>query len=399
MPTEKLFCGLFCFCIFQELPVHSHKNTMRSTFAEIDLRAIHHNLKQIRKKIGRRPLIMAVVKANAYGHGMIPVVSSIVKNKTAQYFGVAIVEEGIELRKSFPRIPIHVLTAPDRNQLDLFIQNNLELTLCDAVTARKLNALCKKLKKKCNVHIKIDTGMGRIGIAPDNAIEFIRSVLPMSHIQVKGIWTHFATSDEKDLSFANQQLSTFRALLTELVLQGIHIPLVHSANSGAVLQMPESYFDMVRPGITIYGYPPSTEVFSTLKLRPALSFKAKVGFLKRVEAGTSISYGRRYIAKTDTTIASVTVGYADGYFRLLTNNAYVLIKGKKFPIAGTVCMDQIMIDVGDENVRVGDEVVLIGQSGAQRISSWDIANAIGTIPYEVTCAISQRVPRRYIHGS
>jgi len=371
---------------------------MRPTFAEIDLRAINHNLKQVRKKIGRHPLIMAVVKANAYGHGVIPVVSSILKNNTAQYFGVAIVEEGIELRKFFPRIPIHVLTAPERNQLDLFVKNNLELTLCDSVTAKKLNAVCKKLRKKSSVHIKIDTGMGRIGIAPGDAIEFVTSVVSLSHINVKGIWTHFAASDEKDLSYANEQLSTFRSIITQLELQGIHIPLVHCANSGAIMQLPDSYFDMVRPGIMMYGYAPSKEINSSMELRPALSLKSKIGFVKKVKEGTSISYGRKYFTKSDTTIASATVGYADGYFRLLTNKAEVLLKGKKYPVAGTVCMDQIMIDAGEGNIQAGDEVVLIGRSGDACISAWDVASAAGTIPYEVTCAISQRVPRKYNNG-
>ena len=370
---------------------------MRPTFAEIDLRAIHHNLKQVRRTIGRHPLIMAVVKANAYGHGMIPVVSSILKHKTAQYFGVAIVEEGIELRKSFSRIPIHVLTAPEQDQLDLYVQHALEPTLCDIAVAKKLNALGKKLKKQCSVHVKIDTGMGRIGVAPNEAVDFIKSVSTMAHLHIKGVWTHFATSDEQDLSFANTQLSVFRSIITALELQGIHIPLVHCANSGAILQIPDSYFDMVRPGLMMYGYTPSQEIHGSADLRPALALKAKVGFVKSVKQGTSISYGRRYYTNADTTIASVTVGYADGYFRLLTNNAAVLIKGKKFPVAGTVCMDQLMIDTDNGEIRVGDEVVLIGKSGGERISAWDIAKAVGTIPYEVTCAVSQRVPRIYLN--
>ena len=370
---------------------------MRPTVAEIDLRAIRHNLKQVRRKIGGHPLIMAVVKANAYGHGMIPVVSSILKHKSAQYFGVAIVEEGIELRKSFSRIPIHVLTAPERDQLDLYVKHALELTLCDIAIAKKLNALCKKLKKVCSVHVKIDTGMGRIGVAPNDAVEFIKSVSAMTHLFIKGVWTHFATSDEQDLSFANTQLSIFRSIITHLELQGIHIPLVHCANSGAILQLPDSYFDMVRPGIMMYGYTPSQEIDRATDLRPALTVKAKVGFVKRVKQGTSISYGRRYYTNTESGIASVTVGYADGYFRSLTNNAAVLIKGKKFPLAGTVCMDQVMVDTSDEDIRVGDEVVLIGKSGGEQISAWDIARAVGTIPYEVTCAVSQRVPRKYLN--
>ncbi len=382
------FCGLFCL----------NPNDMRPTFAEIDLSAINSNLKNIRKRIGRLPLIMAVVKANAYGHGVIPVAQSIIRNRTAQYFGVAIVEEGVELRAAKIHFPIHVFTAPLQNQLGLYVENDLEATLCNMAVARSLNTIAKKKGKTASVHIKVDTGMGRIGIPEKDAVQFIESVHAMSNISVKGIWTHFATSDEEDLSFSNGQLQRFRSIVTQLELKGIHIPLVHCANSGAIMQMPDSYFDMVRPGIMMYGYTPSTETRKTVELREALSVKGKIGFIKTVEKGTSISYSRRYFAKKRTTIASVTVGYADGYFRTLTNKAAVLINGKRFPVAGTVCMDQIMIDVGNEPVKVGDEVVLIGKSGKKKITAWDISRAIGTIPYEVTCAVSQRVPRKYING-
>jgi len=341
---------------------------------------------------------MAVVKANAYGHGVLPVVQSICKEKTAQYFGVAIVEEGIEIRKANIAEPILVFTVPNRDQLDLYLDYGLEMTLCDMTTALRLNVLAKEKKKKGVVHIKIDTGMGRIGIPPESAVEFVHRITQLSHLEIRGIWTHFATSDERDLSFAQEQLHMFRSIVTRLELEGIHIPLIHCANSGAIMQLPESYFDMVRPGIMMYGYAPSLETRQTVKLSPVLTLKAKIGFVKVVEKGTSISYNRRYVATKKTRIASVSIGYADGYFRKLTNNSAALINGKKFPVVGTVCMDQIMIDVGNARVVVGDEVVLIGKSGSKKISAWDISQAIGTIPYEVTCAVSQRVPRKYING-
>ncbi len=371
---------------------------MRPTFAEINLRAINTNLRNIRKKIGHHSRIMAVVKANAYGHGVIPVVESIRKNKTAEYFGVAIVEEGVAIRQAGITEPIHVFTAPNNEQLELYLTYHLDVTLCDLETAKKLNQLSKKKKNKAVVQIKIDTGMGRIGVPAKNAVDFVKKVSQLSHIEIKGIWTHFASSDERDLSFANEQLSLFRSIVTQLELEGIHIPLIHCANSGAILQLPESYFDMVRPGIMMYGYAPSLETKKTVQIFPALSLKAKVGFVKVVEKGTSISYNRRYYTKRKTTIISITVGYADGYFRNLTNKSHALIKGKKYPIVGTVCMDQVMIDVGTADVKVGDSVVLIGKSGSQQITGWDISRAIGTIPYEVTCAVSQRIPRKYING-
>jgi len=240
--------------------------------------------------------------------------------------------------------------------------------------------------------------MGRIGVSVNEAVSFVNTVSRMSNIFVKGIFTHFATSDDRDLSFANEQLKTFRTIVTQLELEGIHIPLVHCANSGAIMQMPDSYFDMVRAGIMMYGYTPSQQTKTTVSINPVMSIKSKIGFVKTVPKGTSISYSRRFIAKKKTIIASVTVGYADGYFRTLTNKTSVLINGRKFPVVGTICMDQIMIDVGDAKVKIGDEVVLMGKNKNNHISAWDISNNIGTIPYEVTCAVSNRVPRKYINA-
>jgi alanine racemase len=371
---------------------------MRPTHAEIDLRAVHTNLRNIRKAIGRAPLIMAVVKANAYGHGAVEVARSIVTKKSAQYFGVAIVEEGIELRKAKIDYPIHVFTAPFKEQLQDFIDHDLEPTICDMDVAKRLNLLAQRSGRNVSVQVKIDTGMGRIGVKQNEAVQFVEKLSRLNNIRIKGIWTHFATSDEKELSFAYRQLKLFRDIVTELELKGIHIPLVHCANSGAIMQIPESYFDMVRPGIMMYGYRPSLETRRTIPLRTVMSLKGKVGFVKRVSPGTSISYARRYIAKKETTIASITVGYADGYFRTLTNKAFVLINGKRYPVAGTVCMDQIMVDVGNDTVKPGDEAVMMGTSGPRSIDAWQIAVAAGTIPYEVTCAVSQRVPRRYRNG-
>lgn len=371
---------------------------VRPTYAEIDLHAINGNLRNVRRHIGRHPLIMAVVKANAYGHGVLTVAQSIIKHRTAQYLGVAIVEEGVELRTAGVTMPVHVFTAPIARQLPLFIEHGLEPTICDLRIVKRLNLLARTAGMTVPVHIKIDTGMGRIGVAAKDAVPFVEQVAKLSNIRIVGIWTHFATSDERDLTFAEQQLATFRSIVTSLELRGIHIPLVHCANSGAIMQISDSYFDMVRPGIMTYGYTPAQETRKSILLTPAMSLKAEVGFVKRVEKETSISYARRFYAKRRTTIASISIGYADGYFRTLTNKASVLINGRQFPVAGTVCMDQIMVDAGNAPIRVGDDVVLIGTSGSRRITAWDIAALAGTIPYEVTCAVSQRVPRTYRHG-
>ena len=372
---------------------------MRPTYAEIDLKAIHHNLKQVRKQVGKQPYIMAVVKANAYGHGMLPVAKSILKEKLASHLGVAIVEEGVTLRQNGIEAPVLVLTAPPEPQLALFVEHNLGATLCSISIARNLDRIAAGAGKKAVVHVKVDTGMGRIGIAPKDATAFIREVSMLGNIEVAGIFTHFATADAKNLSFARKQLLDFTSLLHGLDSAGIHIPIKHSANSGAILQLKESYFDMVRPGIMLYGCYPSRETRKPLPLKPAMSIRSRIEFMKTVEKGTSVSYGRRYYTSSKTNIASVSIGYADGISRRLTNKADVLVNGKKYPVVGAICMDQLMIDVGERAAcKVGDRVTLMGRDGDSEISCWKISDTLGTIPYEIFCAVSERVPRNYKHG-
>ena len=372
---------------------------MRPTYAEIDLGAIHHNLKQIRKQVGKHPHIMAVVKANAYGHGMLPVAKYILKEKLASYLGVAIVEEGVTLRRNGIKAPVLVLTAPPEPQLGLFVEHNLGATLCSISTARKLDRIAAGVGKKAVVHVKVDTGMGRIGIAPKDTMAFIGEVNTLNNIEVVGIFTHFATADDKNLSFARKQLSDFTSLLHGLDSAGIHIPIKHSANSGAILQLKESYFDMVRPGIMLYGYYPSRVTRKPVPLKPAMSIRSRIEFMKTVEKGTSVSYGRRYYTSSTTNIASVSIGYADGISRRLTNKASVLVNGKKYPVVGTICMDQLMINVGGRPVcKVGDRVTLMGRDGDLEIPCLEISETLGTIPYEIFCSVSERVPRNYNHG-
>ena len=372
---------------------------MRPTYAEINLKAIHHNLKQIRKQVGKHPHIMAVVKANAYGHGMLPVATSILNEKLASYLGVAIVEEGVTLRQNGIDAPVLVLTAPPEPQLALFVEHNLGATLCSISIARKLDRIAAGLGKKAVVHVKVDTGMGRIGIAPKDTMAFVREVKALNNIEAAGIFTHFATADDKDLSFARRQLSDFTSLLHGLDSAGIHIPIKHAANSGAILQLKESYFDMVRPGIIMYGYYPSRVTRKPVSLQPAMSIRSRIEFMKTVEKGTSVSYGRRYYTSSKTNIASVSIGYADGISRRLTNKAKVLVNGKKYPVVGTICMDQLMINVGGRPAcKVGDRVTLMGRDGDLEIPCWEISEMLDTIPYEIFCSVSERVPRNYIHG-
>ena len=292
-----------------------------------------------------------------------------------------------------------MLTAPPEPQLALFVEHDLGATLCSISIARKLDSIAAGLGKKAVVHVKVDTGMGRIGIAPKDTMAFIGEVNTLNNIEVAGIFTHFATADGRNLSFAYKQLSDFTSLLHGLDSAGIHIPIKHCANSGAILQLKESYFDMVRPGIMLYGYYPSRVTRKPVALKPAMSIRSRIEFMKTVEKGTSVSYGRRYYTSSKTNIASVSIGYADGISRRLTNKASVLVNGKKYPVVGTICMDQLMINVGGRPAcKVGDRVTLMGRDGDLEIPCWKISETLGTIPYEIFCSVSERVPRNYIHG-
>jgi len=247
------------------------------------------------------------------------------------------------------------------------------------------------------VHVKIDTGMGRLGFPDASAPEEIAALLRLPRLEIAGVYSHFATSDEPDAAYAVSQVARFNEVLEKLRRAGIEVPVRHMANSGAVISLPEAHYDMVRPGIMLYGYPPSVPMTQRFPVRPVMSLVSNISLLRRVGKGTSISYGRRYITPAATTIATVPVGYGDGYSRLLSNRASALIGGNAYPVVGTICMDHCMIDVGPDSLcRAGDEVTLIGTDGNRSISAWDIAGTIGTIPYEVTCLISARVPRIFL---
>ncbi len=367
----------------------------RPTRAEIDLLAIRSNFKEVERLVGKQVRIMAVVKGNAYGHGILEVTRAVL-SAGASCLGVAIVEEGIFLRRHGVTAPILVFTPPFDYQLDEHLNHDLEVSLCSIAMAQALNSRANSAGKPAVVHLKVDTGMGRIGVAADEAAEFASRVSKLPGIQIKGIFTHFATSDEKDPLFAQTQLNRFRAALSQLRHRGIAYTVAHCANSGAILNLPGSCLDMVRVGLLMYGYTPSPLTASKIALRAAMAVKSKASFIKQISAGTSISYGRRYISPRETTIVTVPIGYADGLNRQLANKAQVLINGKRFPTVGTICMDQVMIDVGNNgDVLVGDDVVFIGTSGREQITAWDVAQASGTIPYEILCAISGRVPRIY----
>lgn len=366
----------------------------RPTVAEVNISAIAQNFAEIRERVGKNVKIMAVVKANAYGHGDAEI-ATLLEKRGADYFGVAFPEEGVRLRKAGVKKPIHVFTLGVKPQNPLYTDYKLEATVCSTHDVGILGSLAVKGKRTIPIHVKVETGMNRIGIRRHDLNALVMAIARVRRLEIKGVFTHLATAEDKDTTFARQQLSEFQKALDDLKKLNVEPALVHCANSGAIQHLPESYFSMVRPGIMIYGYYPSRMMEQSVPVVPAMSVKTVVSLVKWINAGDSVSYGRRFIAQRRTRIATLPIGYADGYPRLLSGKSSALINGLKFPIVGTVCMDQLMVDVGTTDVTVGDEAVLIGKQGETRITAWDLAERIGTVPYEILCNIASRVPRVY----
>ena len=368
----------------------------RSTFAEINLKAIGSNLQRIREKVGKNVRIMAVVKANAYGHGS-ESVSAYIEKKYADAFGVAFPEEGAALRKAGIRLPILVLVnLLTREQVKVCVDYKLEPAVCSLAEAAMIDTLGKKMHRTIPVHLKVDTGMNRVGVKVHELEMFLSGIKNARRIEIQSVFTHFATSDWRDKTFTREQLRLFQQGLEILRKNGVEPECVHAANSAAILDFPESYFSMVRPGLSIYGYYPSEEVSRDVPLTPALSWKTRVSLVKKIGTGESVSYGRRYVAQHRTGIATLPLGYGDGFSRLHMGKARVIIQGRKFPVVGVICMDQLMVDIGDADISPGDEAVIIGSQGNETISALDLANHLGTIPYEICTALASRVPRIYI---
>ena len=380
---------------------------MNPTRAEIDFKKLEHNLNRIRQHLrkasrGKKVKICGVVKANAYGHGIEEISKKLV-DLGVDYLGVANYDEAIKLRHLVPGSPIlvfgtliHSKLQPEKYVSTLF-KYNLMATVASLDTAKFLDYYSSKLRKKFKVHIKIDTGMKRIGFDVKRAYKNVMQVLALKNVYVEGIFTHFATSEYKNKTFAYRQLSFFQDLLDELRKAGVEFPIVHAANSGAVLDIKDSYFDMVRPGLILYGYYPSSEVKNKIDLQPIMNLKSKVTFIKRVDARTSISYGRLYFTRRRTYIGSIPVGYGDGYWRLLTNKSKVLINKKLYPTVGAITMDWLMVNLGEKyNVRVGDDVLLMGSENSISLGADKLAKIAGAIPYEMLCSVADRVKRVYI---
>ena len=347
----------------------------------------------VRAYVGKQVKIMAVVKANGYGHGILPVSRTAV-DCGAAYLGVARIEEAMELRTAGFVVPILVFEVVRAQMLDTAIAHRIELSVSSSRGAGIIDYAAGRGDTKALVHVKVDTGMGRLGIDHRAAVALIESVARSKSLVLAGVYSHFATSEQPDKTFAGVQLDRFQAVMQELQRRRIDVPLSHMANSGAIISLPDSHFTMVRPGIMLYGYTPGNGMDSPYSLKPVLSLLSTVSLIKNVGKGMGISYGQKFVTTQPTRIATVPIGYGDGYPRMLTGKADVLIRGKRYPVVGTICMDHVMVDVGEDSaVEEGDEVTLIGRSERETISAWDIAGRLGTIPYEVTCMINQRVPR------
>lgn len=366
-------------------------------WAEISLTNIHHNIREVRRLVGAEREIMAVVKANGYGHGAVQVARAALAAGAGR-LAVARLCEALELREAGITAPILIFGYLTREQLAQAIEQQLTITIYRLDMAEQLSELAQAAGIPAKVHLKVDTGMGRLGFGEgEQSVKEVEQVCSLPGLICEGIYTHFAAADETDKTYTRWQLDRFLSFLHQLELQGINFPLRHSANSAAIIDFPDAYLDMVRPGIIMYGLYPSAEVDQNkVRLLPAMSLKARIAHLKEVTGGTKISYGCTYAVPEDTVIASLPLGYADGYPRLLSSRGQVLIKGQRAPVVGRVCMDQCMVDVGKiPGVKVHDEVIIFGQGAGQTLPVEELAAWSGTINYEVVCWIGSRVPRFY----
>lgn len=370
--------------------------------AEINLDNIEHNIREIRKHIGNSTKIMAIVKADAYGHGAVEV-SKVCLYGGADWLGIAVLEEGIELRRNNIYVPILILGYTIESKIEDVINYNLTQTVFDFETAQKISKAAVKLNKVTDIHIKIDTGMGRIGFSTTQSdIEEIIKIKNLPNINITGVFTHFATSDEADKSFTFEQYNKFCSVCSELEKQGLQGFIKHAANSGAIIDLKELSCDMVRAGIITYGLFPSENVNKNiLDLKSAMSLKTHVSFVKTVPENFAVSYGRTFYTSNQSKIATIPVGYADGYSRIMSNKARVIVNGEYADVIGNICMDQFMADVSCiEDVQAGDEVILLGEDvkSGKSVTADEIATLQQSINYEVVCSIGKRIPRVYLRN-
>ncbi|HEY7321623.1 MAG TPA: alanine racemase [Candidatus Binatia bacterium] len=367
----------------------------RPTACFIDLDALRWNFRQIRTKIGPQVKVLSMVKANGYGHGA-PLVAKTLAAEGSDAFGVATLEEGVELRQVGIETPILVLAGAYPDQVDQFFDHSLTPVIHALESLEELELAVQRRKRTLPVHLKVDTGMGRLGFSAAEIDSWLAAIKQLKVLKIEGVFSHFSHAESVEGSYTQQQLQIFQNVVKRLRDEGIAPQLAHLANSAATITLPAAYFDMVRPGLMLYGIYPSPAMARQICLKPVLSWKTRILQLKTVPAGASISYGQTFVTKRESQIATLPLGYADGYPRLLSNRAEVLVRGERARVAGRVCMDLTMIDVTDiENVQPGDEVVLLGRQGDAEISADEMAAWANTISYEILTSISNRVPRIY----
>ena len=376
-----------------------HMRTMdkiRPVWAEINLGNLAHNIREIKKIVKKDTLITAVIKANAYGHGSVEAAKVFLENG-ADRLAVATLSEAIELREAGIDVPILILGYTPESQYSQVIEYNITQTIYNFESASVFSQAASLQNKTGTIHIKIDSGMGRIGFLPnDESVDEIIKISKLPNINIEGIFTHFATADEKDKSYTRLQFERFSTVVKKLEEKGLSIPIKHVSNSAAIIDFPEYNLDMVRPGIILYGYYPSNDVNKDrIQLKPAMTLRAKISNVKTVSKGTGISYGQIFVTERESKIATIPIGYADGFTRMLTSKAEAFIKGKRVPVVGRICMDQCMLDVTEvEDVKIGDEVVLLGYEAGQPDAD-EIGEKLNTISYEVLCMVGRRIPRVY----
>jgi len=363
----------------------------RPTWTEIDLSALKFNFNLVKRIAGKGVKILTVVKADAYGHGMAKVAKKL-NSLGVDYFGVASIDEAMVLRKQGIRKPILVLENSLKQFAKYIVDYNLTQTICTKELTQSINNYAKKKNKIVLVHIKIDTGMGRFGLWHKQAISFIKNISKLRNIRIEGLYTHFPSADI-DKEFTNYQIRIFNALKNKLKKSKIDVPLYHTANSIGIIDYKNSHLNLVRPGLMLYGIYPKGNL--KIKLKPVMSFKTKIIYIKRVPAGRSISYARTHIAKKPTTIATLAVGYSDGYLRSLSNRAEVLIRGKRCKVVGRICMDQTMVDLGNlRGIKIGETAVLVGKQKNEQITLDELSKPAKTISYELACSIGKNTSCR-----
>ncbi len=384
----------FIIRIMINQPTLQVQDILRPTHVEVNLARLTENYQAIQQRVAAAA-IMPILKANAYGHGLVEVALHLQK-LAVPYLGVAFLEEGIMLRQAGIQTPILVMGGIIGNQVPLFLQYDLTLTASSVEKLTQIEQMSAQMGVRARVHLKIDTGMERIGVHYYSAGELLHAAAASSHCEVEGIYSHFANSDSLDLSSARVQLARFMAVLEQGEAVGLRPRFRHIANSGAIIQLPESHLDMVRPGLLFYGVYPDEALPHTVPVRPALTWKSRVVYFKVVQPGHPVSYGSTWQTDHAVRLVTVPVGYGDGYFRAMSGQAEVLIRGRKYPVVGRICMDQLMVNIEMETAYNGDEVILLGETEGQVISCNDLARWAGTIPYEILTNINTRVPRVYV---